>query len=221
MKNYTGALTVNGTANLLTLLKTAGYDGPAIIREGRLYNPSTTVTAYLHLTDSSINAPGTRQVETAVIAGTITQAGNATLTLTAAGMTGSPISISVALTVGMTAAECCRAFVNALSSNAIIADFFDISHDGVNLILTKKTTAANDATLNLAYADDTSAGLTDDATSNNTTAGALATTSGFPILSATTVDDLPGIYELPRGTDLSTTWLYTASSIPITAAISA
>lgn len=40
---------------------------------------------------------GTCQVETAVIVGTITGDGNATFTLTKAGMTGSPIATSVAV----------------------------------------------------------------------------------------------------------------------------
>jgi predicted secreted protein len=62
------------------------------------------------------------------------------------------------------------------------------------VIVTRLVAAANDGTLNLEYADNTSGGLTDDATSNDTTAGAvLATVAqvvsvGGPGLSADTID---------------------------------
>jgi predicted secreted protein len=71
---------------------------------------------------------------------------------------------------------------------------FSVVANGVNIVITRKVAAANDATLNLAYADDTSGGITDDASSNNTTAGvALATIAqvqsiGGPSLALDTED---------------------------------
>lgn len=114
---------------------------------------------------------GTYQVETAVVVGTITVAGNATLTVTAAGMAGSPIALSVALEVDDDASAIATKFRAALQANAVIAAYFTIGGADENVMLTRKESRANDGTMNLAYADDTSDGLTDDATSNNTTAG--------------------------------------------------
>jgi hypothetical protein len=114
---------------------------------------------------------GVFQVETAVVVGTITTAGNATLTLTAAGMTGSPIALSVPLALDDEATDIATKFRTALQANAVIAAYFTIGGEDENVVLTRKESRADDATMNLAYADDTSEGLTDDATSNNTTAG--------------------------------------------------
>jgi hypothetical protein len=111
------------------------------------------------------------QVETAVVVGTITTAGNATLTLTAAGMAGSPIALSVALALDDEASGIATKFRAALQANAVIAAYFTIGGADENVVLTRTESRANDGTLNLAYADDTSDGLTEDATSNNTTAG--------------------------------------------------
>lgn len=114
---------------------------------------------------------GVFQVETAVVVGTITTVGNAALTLTAAGMTGSPIALSVALALNDDASAIATKFRTALAANAVIAAYFTIGGTAENVVLTRKESRANDATMNLAYADDTSDGLTDDASSNNTTAG--------------------------------------------------
>jgi len=211
--NFTNNVTVNGANNLLALLIAAGYQGGAIVeKEGTIYNPSATVPAYLYFTDSKTNAPGVRQVESTPVVGTITGAGNATFTITAAGMTNSPKAISVPVTLGMTPAQVCQAAAMTLNSDVDVSAFFDVSITANNiLVLTKKTTAANDGTMNIAYTNGTCTGLTPDATSDDTTAGALYTTQGLPILigapAATT--------QLVQGTDLSTTWLYTASSIPL------
>lgn len=218
--NYTGQLTNNGTNNLLSLLTTAGYNGDAIVhREAVLTNPSTTVTAYIHFTDRNANAPGVKQVETCVVVGTITTAGNATLTLTAAGMTGSPIALTVALALGDTADDIAIKFATAMDSNVNVNAFGTTSFDAQgNLVWTARVPAANDATMNIAYADDTSVGLTDDASSNNTTAGSLATTTGIPILTGSA--SVPSsVYTFPKGTDLSTIWVNTASSIALNAAV--
>lgn len=120
---------------------------------------------------------GVKQVETAVVVedvpGTLTQ-GNATVTVTAAGMTGSPQAVVVALATNDNEATVAGKFRTALAANANIASFFTVSGTGANVVLTAKVARANDATMNIAYADTTSSGLTDDATSNDTTAGVVA-----------------------------------------------
>ncbi len=218
---FTEPLTVNGTSNLLALLTAGGYQGPALIdRDGSfLENMDAAVVAYFHRTASNSNAPGERQATSTPVVGTITGAGNATFTITASGLSGSPLAISVPVTVGMVARDVAAAAVKALSETVAIAAMFDVSLDygQAKVILTKKITAANDGTLNIAYTNGTCTGLTPDATSDVVQAGALYTTNGMPFDNAGTGPS--SVIELPKGTDLSTIWLHTPSSITINASI--
>lgn len=140
---------------------------------------------------------GTAQVETAVIAtdgAALTGSGNGTVTLTHAGMTGSPLAESVALLIGDTADDCATKIAAHFNGLSDVTDHMTIVANGPNVIMQLLEGEANDATLNMAYADDTCAGLTDDATSNNTTAGvdevevAGVTNISGPGLSVDTVD---------------------------------
>jgi len=127
---------------------------------------------------------GTAQVETATAAGTISASGNASVVVTSAGMTGSPITLSVAVLNGDTAAAWATKVRTALNANAVIAERFTVGGSTTAISLTRKATTtftvgtetiskypANDATLNIALADGTSTGVTTAATSANTTAG--------------------------------------------------
>ena len=116
---------------------------------------------------------GVAQVETAVIVGTITGAGNATFTLTSAIVTGSPLAIPVAVLVGDTATVVAAKAAVVFNETAAVNAHFVASSNAANLVLTAIKSAANDATLNIAYIDGTCVGLTADATSDNTTAGVL------------------------------------------------
>lgn len=122
---------------------------------------------------SKAGAPtsGVFQVETATAAGTVSGSGNAAVVVTAAGMTGSPITLSVAVTSGDTAAVWAGKVRTALAANATIAAFFTVSGATTAIILTRTQSAANDATLNISLDNDTSTGITTAATSANTTAG--------------------------------------------------
>jgi len=115
-----------------------------------------------------------QQVETAVVVVTVVTVGNANFILTAAGMTGDPITTVVALANGDSADTVATKAVTTMNLDANITAMFKIVANGPNIVITRLIAAANDGTLNLAYADVTSAGLTDDATSNNTTAGVAA-----------------------------------------------
>lgn len=130
---------------------------------------------------------GTAQVETATAAGTITGTGNATITVTAAGMTGSPKAISVAVTSGDTDAVWAGKVRTALAADADVSALFTVGGTTTAITLTRKPTAtytvpdgtlnlyaANDATLNIAIANDTCTGITEAATSANTTAGVVS-----------------------------------------------
>jgi len=114
---------------------------------------------------------GTAQVETATVIGTITGDGNASVVVTAAGMTGSPITVPVAVLNGDTASVVGGKIRTALGLNANIVAYFTISGSGANIILTRRAAAANDGTLNVSIDNDTCTGLTTAATSANTTAG--------------------------------------------------
>lgn len=142
---------------------------------------------------------GTAQVETAVIVidgatFLITADGNADVTITHAGMTGSGVAKSVALLEDDTTDDVARKIAAHMTGLSDVTDHMTVVANGPNVIMRLLAGEANDGTLNMAYADDTCAGLTDDATSNNTTAGVdaveVAGVTGIsgPGLSVDTVD---------------------------------
>jgi len=114
---------------------------------------------------------GTQQVNTATIVGTITGSGNATITVTAAGMTGSPHAVSVAVTNGDTASVVAGKCRTALAADADVSSFFAVGGTGATIVLTALLPAANDGTMNIASANGTCTGLTTEASSTATTAG--------------------------------------------------
>lgn len=129
-------------------------------------------------TDTTIYArgySGTKQVETAVIVeavpGTLT-AGTVALTFVSA-LTGT-LSLTPSLATNDTQDQVATKIAAALNANATFATYFVATTSTNSVIMTALYSAANDATLNLAYADGTCVGLTADATSNNTTAGVAA-----------------------------------------------
>jgi len=144
-------------------------------------------------TGSTAFVAGTAQVETATITASsgATSAGNMVLVLTSAGMTGSPLNVTVALTTAMnTAALVAAAARTALEAVTVVAERFTIGGTSASITLTRKPTStftvpggtlnlypANDATLNLAIPS--GLGVTAAPTSTNTTAGVL--TSGTKI----------------------------------------
>jgi hypothetical protein len=77
--------------------------------------------------------PLTLQVETANVVGTITQAGNATVVVTAAGMAGSPITLNVSVANNDTAAQVASKIKNAMTGNTTINAFFNISLAGITV----------------------------------------------------------------------------------------
>lgn len=123
------------------------------------------------LSKAGVPTSGVYQVETAVIVGTITLGGNMSVTVTAAGMTGSPKTLSVAVLLNDTASQVAAKVRTALEADEDVTAMFTVGGTGANVILTALQSAANDATLNIAYDNDTCTGLTPDASSNNTTAG--------------------------------------------------
>jgi len=113
----------------------------------------------------------TAQVNTATVVGTITGSGNVTVIVTAAGMTGSPKTISVAVLNGDSATVVAGKIITALAADTSVNAKFSVGGAGANVVLTALVAAANDATLNISTANGTCTGLTTEATSVNTTAG--------------------------------------------------
>jgi hypothetical protein len=136
-------------------------------------------TARKHLiTSASVNDDGDGlQITTAVVVGTIEAAGagHAALIVTSALVAGNTVTMSVAVANNDTASIVATKFRAAMALEAEITDHYTIGGTDVNVSLTAKVAAANDATLNIAYADDDCAGLTDDATSNATHSGSAKT----------------------------------------------
>lgn len=115
---------------------------------------------------------GTRQVETATAAGTITGDGNATVVVTSAILPGSPITVSVAVLENDTAADWAAKVRAALTAHAVISAFYIVGGSTTAISLTARNTAANDTTLNISLDNGTCTGITAAPTSANTTAGA-------------------------------------------------
>jgi hypothetical protein len=126
---------------------------------------------------------GTAQVETATASGTATSSGNVSVTVTAAGMSGSPKTISVPILINDTGSQWAEKVRTALAADADVSARFAVSGATDLIVLTRKPTktiagsnvsvsfyAANDSTLNIALSAGTT-GVTSAVTSTNTTAG--------------------------------------------------
>jgi hypothetical protein len=127
-------------------------------------------------TGSTAWVAGTAQIETATAAGTVSASGNASVVVTAAGMTGSPKTIAVAVTNGDTAATWASKVRTALAADTAVSALFTVGGTTTAISLTRKANAvgffpANDSTLNIALSTGTASGITTAATSANTTAG--------------------------------------------------
>lgn len=156
------------------------------------------------LTKAGAPTSGVAQVETAVIVGTITGEGDATFTVTSALVTGSPLAVSVAVLVDDTPTIVATKAAAKLNATAAVSAHYVASSNAENLILTARKAAANDATLNIAYTNDTCTGLTPDASSNNTTAGVKADYRGVPVGTVLADTTNGNLYENQGSADVPT-----------------
>lgn len=118
---------------------------------------------------------GTRQVLTNTVAAAagITGSGNAKCVLTGTAVSGSPRTITVAVTTAAhtTATLIATAFRTALEADTEVNRLFKVGGTGVDITLTYLVPEANDGTANFTIEDDTSTGIADDVTSSITTSG--------------------------------------------------
>jgi len=171
----TGSVTIGTSNNTVSLTGcNVAYSTRAILANAS--DAFVLVTSTNTTSASTVWSAGTAQVETATAAGTITASGNATITVTAAGMTGSPKAISVAVTNTDTAATWAGKVRTALAADADVSALFTVGGTTTAISLTRKVNSrgvlpGNDATLNIATANGTCTGITAAATSADTTAG--------------------------------------------------
>jgi len=181
----TTAVTVGGAGNLTVTVNSslAGFpqaESVAVANNDSAVTYAAKIRRQL-LTNATITGSyrvlvrdaGAQQVETTTVVAAITGAGNAAVTVTAAGMPGSPITVSIPLQVGDDSKEVARKIAVTLTAHSVIGAWFYFLRSGAVIAMTAHVQAANDATMNIAIADGTPAptGLTAAATSTNTTTG--------------------------------------------------
>lgn len=142
---------------------TAGGNAEVVITSATMTGSPKTI---------QVAVAGTLQVETQTIVGTIdaTGAGDIDVIVTGALVTGSPLTVNVAVANDDTDSDVAGKVRTGLGI-AAITDNYTVSGSGADIVLTTDAYAADDATLNIAYSNGTATGLTDNATSVNTTAG--------------------------------------------------
>lgn len=107
-------------------------------------------------------------------AGSVTSL-TAAVVVTGAAITGSPITLSVPVTNGDTAATWAGKVRTAIAANTAIAAAFTVSGSTTSIVMTAKTAAANDASLNISLDNGNSTGISTATSSTNTTAGVAGT----------------------------------------------
>jgi hypothetical protein len=118
---------------------------------------------------------GVRQITTALAVGPITTSGNIAVVVTAAGVAGTPVTLSVAALNGDTAVAWAAKVRAAIIANGPISAVYGVvGASDATISLRRLAPAANDATLNISLANDSTVGVVAAPTSVATTAGAAA-----------------------------------------------
>ncbi len=176
--SLTCSQTVSGSG-LTTSSGSASYSGSALISLSdesaaagvtRIDIPTIDVSAVKAMVISSdvdvditTNA---KQAEKATVVGSCTGTGNATVIVTAVGLSGTPLSTSVSISNGDSAATVGGKIRTALGAVTAITDVFGVSGSGAEVILTKLADGTTDSTFNISIANGTSTGLTSAPTSS-------------------------------------------------------
>jgi len=140
---------------------------------------------------------GTRQVMTATVTKPSVADGDVVVTVTAAGMTGTPKDVTVTVENGDTVGDVAALLAAALAADANVGAYFDITAAGAVVTLTRKTHAANDPAMKLAVKTDASnTGVTiDDAI---TVQGALATSCTITVTPEVEYAAIPTLAGAPQ-----------------------
>lgn len=129
---------------------------------------------------------GTAQVEGITCTTAVTTAGTITLTVTAADMDNSPVTVDVPVTTDMnTVTLVADAAVIALNNDLDVGGFFTASNEAGVVSLTAKTPSADDNTVDVTFADDSEATSVVFGSSTQTTAGIAKETDTLTVAQAT------------------------------------
>ena len=178
-----------GSGSAITLLQSTATNVPsdanqAYVVYALLTGIGTSATINLSTGTTNGNAWTTpvRQIETATAAGTITTAGDASVTITTDG--GLPKQILFPVALNDTASDWAEKCRQAIIDDSLGQTVYDVSGTGTSIVLTRKPYAtytigdtviemaeANDTTCNIALDNSTCAGITAAPTSANTQAG--------------------------------------------------
>jgi len=162
----TGTLTIGQGSTVTTLTAATGAIVMGIELDSTYSVAINTETLVPTLTGAGVN-----QVETATAAGTITASGNATVVVTGDDITGSPLTVSVAVLNTDTAATWAGKVRTALNATTAITSLYTVGGSTTAITLTRILDRYNDSTLNISLANGTCTGITTAASSANTTAG--------------------------------------------------
>ncbi len=162
----TGTLTIGQGSTVTTLTAATGAIVMGIELDSTYSVAINTETLVPTLTGAGVN-----QVETATAAGTVTLTGNATVIISGDDITGSPLTVSVAVTNTDTAATWAGKVRTALGAVSAITSLYTVGGSTTAITLTRILDRYNDSTLNISLANGTCTGITTAATSANTTAG--------------------------------------------------
>lgn len=127
--------------------------------------------------ETVVDAAGTKQKETNTVVGTVTTAGNITVTITHPFYYASPDASSVAVALNDTAAQVAAKIKAAFDNVTLFPKFneyFTMTVSSANVIVECKIPLANESTFNINIKNDDSVGITE-TDSANTTAGVAAT----------------------------------------------
>ena len=139
---------------------------------GQVYVINAVGTSGLAIGDIITTAFLGPQVETAVCTtGAVTAAGTITVTVTAAGMTGSPKAVALEVEQDDTVDEVAGKVRVALAADVNVGAFFTVSGTGANVILSTVTPAATDATLAIAVVDTDTTGVVFSASTDTSESG--------------------------------------------------
>lgn len=169
----TNTIALNGTGEV------EGTKAAALVTN--IHVPAQTHTPTAQVETATVAATGRKQVETATVIGTITPvtgSGDATVIVTCTGMTGTPKTIPVAVLASDSASVVAGKIITELGLDADVTALFDVSGSGADVVLTRKTFAADISNLNISIANGTCTGLTAAPTSTPTAVGVAVNTIG-------------------------------------------
>lgn len=143
--------------------------------------------------DRIIHFPSYAQTETAIVEGTVITAGNAQVTITAAGLT-LPVVVNVAVAEGDGAHTVAKKMRAALTADLSVTSLYTVCGDDNEVALRQITPETYDSSFNIGISHGTCAGLSDAPSSYGNTMWHKAVEQITPADAPRCVQDMPGIF---------------------------